>query len=100
MLAEAHEGLKKEAGRLSVQSELTSAKKGRGSCMVPSGVSIIHPYSFLKNGIGEGGDSWNSICGSIFPLWGRLDKWNWGPPIPFLLKVGGMCFKHSPVGHI
>ena len=23
-------------------------------------------------------------------LWGRLDKWNWGPPTPLPLKVGGM----------
>ena len=44
----------------------------------------------LKNGIGEGGDSWNSICGSIFAFVGRLAKWNWGPPTPLLLKVGGM----------
>ena len=22
-------------------------------------------------------------------LWGRLGKWNWGPPTPLLLKVGG-----------
>ena len=52
---------------------------------------------FVETPPGEGGDSWTSICGSIFPLWGRLDKWNWGP-IPLLLKVAGMCFKDSPVG--
>ena len=32
--------------------------------------------------LGEGGDPWNSIYGSTFPLWGRRDKWNQGIPPP------------------
>ena len=57
-------------------------------------VLIIMTSPPLKNGIGEGGDPvtpWRSpFVVPFFLLWGRPDKWNWGPPSPLLLKVGGI----------
>ena len=50
----------------------------------PHGTSLCFyiptPLNTLNMELGEGGDPWNSIYGSISFVRGRLDNWNWGSP--------------------
>ena len=49
----------------------------------------------LNMELGEGGDPWNSIYGSISSVRGRLDNWNWGPHPPFPSGRGDVLRKRT-----